>query len=105
MKTTTRKTASGPGLGAGDGVLVDRQWLDAHLSDPAMRVVEVDVSPAAYNEWHIDGAVLWNIYQDLKDPGYRRRAPPRWNTSSHGRGSARSRRWCSTGTRPPWACG
>ena len=71
MKTTTQKTASGPGLGAGDGVLVDRQWLDAHLSDPAVRVVEVDVSPAAYNEWHIDGAVLWNIYQDLKDPGYR----------------------------------
>jgi hypothetical protein len=28
-------------------------------------------SPAAYNEWHIDGAVLWNICQDLKDPGYR----------------------------------
>ena len=70
-KTAAGKTAAGPGPGAGDGVLVDRRWLDAHLSDPAVRVVEVDVSPAAYNEWHIDGAVLWNIYQDLKDPGYR----------------------------------
>ena len=34
------------------------------------RVVEVDVSPAAY-DWHIDGAVLWNIYTDLKDADYR----------------------------------
>ncbi len=76
MKTATGKTASGPGLGAGDGVLVDRRWLDANLSDPAVRVVEVDVSPAAYNEWHIDGAVLWNIYQDLKDPGYRPAGTP-----------------------------
>jgi thiosulfate/3-mercaptopyruvate sulfurtransferase len=34
-------------------------------------VVEVDVSPAAYHDWHIDGAVLWNVYQDLKDADYR----------------------------------
>jgi 3-mercaptopyruvate sulfurtransferase SseA len=34
-------------------------------------VVEVDVSPAAYNDWHIDGAVLWNVYADLKDSDYR----------------------------------
>jgi len=71
MKTATRKAASRPGPGAGDGVLVDQQWLAAHLTDPGVRVVEVDVSPAAYDQWHIDGAVLWNIYQDLKDPGYR----------------------------------
>jgi thiosulfate/3-mercaptopyruvate sulfurtransferase len=36
-----------------------------------VRVVEVDVSTAAYAEWHIDGAVLWNIYADLKDADYR----------------------------------
>ena len=53
------------------GVLVNAGWLRAHLSDPGVRVVEVDVSPAAYNEWHIDGAVLWNIYSDLKDADYR----------------------------------
>jgi thiosulfate/3-mercaptopyruvate sulfurtransferase len=52
-------------------VLVDRYWLDAHLLDPQVRVVEVDVSPAAYDDWHIDGAVLWNIYADLKDAAYR----------------------------------
>jgi thiosulfate/3-mercaptopyruvate sulfurtransferase len=55
----------------GDGVLVDPGWLDAHLHDPSVRVVEVDVSRAAHDQWHIDGAVLWNVYADLKDPGYR----------------------------------
>jgi thiosulfate/3-mercaptopyruvate sulfurtransferase len=45
--------------------------LASHLSDDDVRVVEVDVSPAAYDAWHIDGAVLWNIYQDLKDADYR----------------------------------
>jgi thiosulfate/3-mercaptopyruvate sulfurtransferase len=50
---------------------VDRQWLDAHLLDPRVRVVEVDVSPVAHDDWHIDGAVLWNVYTDLKDADYR----------------------------------
>ena len=50
---------------------MDRQWLDAHLLDPRVRVVEVDVSPVAYDDWHIDGAVLWNVYTDLKDADYR----------------------------------
>jgi thiosulfate/3-mercaptopyruvate sulfurtransferase len=36
-----------------------------------VRIIEVDVSPAAYNDWHVDGAVLWNIYADLKDADYR----------------------------------
>jgi len=49
---------------------VDPQWLEARLLDPRVRVVEVDVSPAAYSDWHIDGAVLWNVYADLKDASY-----------------------------------
>jgi thiosulfate/3-mercaptopyruvate sulfurtransferase len=69
MKTAT--SAYPPSSGTRDGVLVDPGWLQAHLSDPRVRVVEVDVSPAAYNDWHIDGAVLWNIYADLKDADYR----------------------------------
>jgi thiosulfate/3-mercaptopyruvate sulfurtransferase len=48
-------------------VLVDPGWLAGHLRDADLRVVEVDVSPAAYDSWHIDGAVLWNVYTDLKD--------------------------------------
>ena len=54
-----------------DAVLVDPGWLEAHLRDPSVRVVEVDVSRRAYDEWHIDGAVLWNVYADLKDADYR----------------------------------
>jgi thiosulfate/3-mercaptopyruvate sulfurtransferase len=52
-------------------VLVDPDWLAERLSDPTVQVVEVDVSPASYDEWHIDGAVLWNVYKDLKDDDYR----------------------------------
>jgi 3-mercaptopyruvate sulfurtransferase SseA len=70
MKTVTEKTASWPGPGPGTGVLVDPGWLARHLDDPGLRVVEVDVSPAAYGHWHVDGAVLWNVYADLKDPDY-----------------------------------
>jgi thiosulfate/3-mercaptopyruvate sulfurtransferase len=69
MNTPSTKDASRPGTR--HGVLVDPGWLQAHLYDPRVRVVEVDVSPAAYNDWHIDGAVLWNIYADLKDAEYR----------------------------------
>ena len=50
--------------------LVSPTWLAAHLGDPNLRVVEVDVSSAAHDEWHIDGAVLWNIYRDIKDSEY-----------------------------------
>ncbi len=38
--------------------------------DPKLRVVEIDVSPAAYNAAHIPGAVFWNVYADLKDANY-----------------------------------
>jgi thiosulfate/3-mercaptopyruvate sulfurtransferase len=51
--------------------LVDRDWLSAHLDDPRVRVVEVDVSKAAYEGGHIEGAVCWNVYADLKDADYR----------------------------------
>jgi thiosulfate/3-mercaptopyruvate sulfurtransferase len=51
--------------------LVDPDWLTAHISDPGVRVVEVDVSPRSYDNWHIEGAVLWNVYSDLKDDTYR----------------------------------
>ena len=54
-----------------DAVLVDPEWLEAHRHDPFGRVVEVDIHQHAYDEWHIDGAVLWNVYTDLKDADYR----------------------------------
>lgn len=52
-------------------VLVQPDWLAARMGEPGVRVVEVDVSPSAYDEWHLDGAVLWNVYGDLKDADYR----------------------------------
>ena len=71
MTTRSPNDRNGTGPRVGAEVLVSSQWLAEHLYDPAVRVVEVDVSPAAYDDWHIDGAVLWNIYRDLKDADYR----------------------------------
>jgi len=52
-------------------VLVSTEWLAARLDDPDVRVVEVVVNTKAYDEGHIPGAVVWNIYADLKDAEYR----------------------------------
>jgi 3-mercaptopyruvate sulfurtransferase SseA len=79
MKTAAQKVTSRPGTSA--GMLVDPQWLEDHLLDPQVRVVEVDVSPAAYNDWHIDGAVLWNVYADLKAPVTAWWTRRHWNAS------------------------
>jgi rhodanese-related sulfurtransferase len=48
-------------------VFVEPAWLAEHLNDPSIRVVEVDVSRAAYNQGHIPGAVLWNAYADRQE--------------------------------------
>ncbi len=71
MKTTTPAPVDVRTSGESENVLVTPEWLAAHLSDPDLQVVEVDVNSAAYDQWHIDGAVLWNIYGDLKDANYR----------------------------------
>jgi thiosulfate/3-mercaptopyruvate sulfurtransferase len=52
-------------------VLVDLNWLAEHLEHGTVRVIEVDITPAAYTEGHITGAVLWNVFADLKDGDYR----------------------------------
>src|ERR1700687_6114813 len=54
-----------------NGSTVDVDWIAAHLGDPGVRLVEIDVSRAAYDEGHIPGAVLWNAYTDLRDPNYK----------------------------------
>jgi thiosulfate/3-mercaptopyruvate sulfurtransferase len=51
-------------------VFVEPAWLAEHLDDPTVRVVEVDVSRAAYDQGHIPGAVLWNAYTDLHHADY-----------------------------------
>jgi thiosulfate/3-mercaptopyruvate sulfurtransferase len=55
---------------ADDAATVDVDWIASHIGDPQVRLVEVDVSPAAYDEGHIAGAVLWNAYTDLRDQNY-----------------------------------
>ena len=55
----------------GSGEIVDGAWIQSHLSDESVRIVELDVSPAAYNAGHIPGAVFWNAYSDLRDSDYK----------------------------------
>ena len=52
-------------------VLVDADWAVAHLDNPNVRFVEVDVDTSAYGEGHIAGAVAWNWTSQLSD-GVRR---------------------------------
>jgi len=52
-------------------VLVDSEWAKAHLDDPSVRFVEVDVDTTAYEQSHIPGAVGWNWTSQLAD-GIRR---------------------------------
>jgi len=47
--------------------LVGADWLQQNLNNKDIRIVEIDVSDKSYSEGHIRGAVLWNIYTDLKD--------------------------------------
>src|SRR5680860_1676563 len=54
---------------------VDVPWIKAHVADPGVRLVEVDVSLAAYDEGHIPGAIIWNAYTDLRDSSYRPVSP------------------------------
>ncbi len=46
-------------------VLVDTQWVNEHLNDPQVRVVEVGVNTEAYDSGHIQGAVCWDVYRDF----------------------------------------
>ena len=57
-------------MSTASAAVVDVEWIAARLGDPDVRLIEVDVSRAAYDEGHIPGAVLWNAYADLRDSGY-----------------------------------
>jgi thiosulfate/3-mercaptopyruvate sulfurtransferase len=48
-------------------VLVSTEWAAEHLNDPKVRLVEVDVDTAAYDQGHIPGAVGWNWQTQLQD--------------------------------------
>ncbi|MGB6500359.1 MAG: sulfurtransferase [Thermoplasmata archaeon] len=50
-------------------VLVDTEWLSVHLTDPKVRVAEVDYDPSAnYVLGHVPGSVLFDWRKDINDP-------------------------------------
>jgi thiosulfate/3-mercaptopyruvate sulfurtransferase len=48
-------------------VLVETQWVEDHLNDDSIRIVEVDENPALYREAHIPGAIGFDWKRDLQD--------------------------------------
>lgn len=48
-------------------MLVSTDWVAQHAKDPNVRVVEVDVDTAAYNEGHVPGAIAWAWNTQLCD--------------------------------------
>jgi thiosulfate/3-mercaptopyruvate sulfurtransferase len=48
-------------------VLVEPEWLEQHLNDDSIRIVEVDENPALYREAHIPGAIGFDWRTDLQD--------------------------------------
>jgi len=50
---------------ANPDVLVSTDWLEEHVDDPTIRIVEVDEDTSAYEKGHIRGASSWNWTTDL----------------------------------------
>ncbi|MGO1973042.1 MAG: sulfurtransferase [Propionibacteriaceae bacterium] len=51
-----------------ENVLVDAEWVVAHLDDPQVALVEVDEDTSAYAGGHIAGAIRIDWSADLQDP-------------------------------------
>ena len=49
-------------------VLVDADWVEAHIDDPKVVIVEVDEDTSAYDKNHIKSAVRIDWKTDLQDP-------------------------------------
>ena len=47
--------------------IVETDWVEQHRGDQNVRLVEVDVDTAAYEQGHIPGAVGWNWTSQLND--------------------------------------
>jgi thiosulfate/3-mercaptopyruvate sulfurtransferase len=48
-------------------VLVNTDWVQDHLDDDSIRIVEVDENPALYADSHIPGAIGFDWQKDLQD--------------------------------------
>jgi|DewCreStandDraft_1066081.scaffolds.fasta_scaffold10817_4 thiosulfate/3-mercaptopyruvate sulfurtransferase len=49
-------------------VLVETEWLQQHLNDPKLRIVESNEDPELYAQGHIPGAIHLRWKTDLQDP-------------------------------------
>ena len=52
---------------ANPNALVDTEWVAQNLDAPGVRLVEVDVDTAAYEQGHAPGAVGWNWKSQLQE--------------------------------------
>jgi thiosulfate/3-mercaptopyruvate sulfurtransferase len=48
--------------------LVDAEWVEAHVGDPGVVLVEVDEDTSAYEKGHIPNAIRIDWKKDLQDP-------------------------------------
>jgi thiosulfate/3-mercaptopyruvate sulfurtransferase len=48
--------------------LVDVAWVESHLDDPTVVLIEVDEDASAYDKGHIRGAVRMDWQRELQDP-------------------------------------
>jgi thiosulfate/3-mercaptopyruvate sulfurtransferase len=46
-------------------VLVDTDWLEEHVDDPNVRIIEVDEDTTAYEKGHVKNALAWDWSEDL----------------------------------------
>jgi len=53
---------------ANPDALVETDWLEQHVEDPNIRIIEVDEDTSAYEKGHIQNALGWNWFIDLHVP-------------------------------------
>ncbi len=53
---------------ANPSALVSTDWLNGHLDDPSIRIIEVDEDTSLYETDHIPGAIAWSWSDDLHHP-------------------------------------
>jgi thiosulfate/3-mercaptopyruvate sulfurtransferase len=51
-----------------DAVLVSSDWVEQHLDDPTVVLIEVDEDTSSYDKGHIKNAIKLDWKQDLQDP-------------------------------------
>jgi thiosulfate/3-mercaptopyruvate sulfurtransferase len=84
-------------------VLVETQWVEDHLGDDAIRIVEIDESPELYSQAHIPGAIGFDWKTDLQDQVRRDLLGPReFATLLGGRGIGEDHTIVLYGDRNNW---